>query len=886
VRPLLSSEIRRLFLEFFAGRGHEIVPSSSLVPHDDPTLLFTNAGMVQFKHVFLGDEHRPYSRAASCQKCVRAGGKHNDLENVGYTARHHTFFEMLGNFSFGDYFKREAISYSWEFLTRVLELPPERLWVTVFQDDDEAAALWMNVAGVPTERIVRLGEKDNFWAMGDTGPCGPCSEIIYDQGPETGCGSPDCAVGCDCDRYLEIWNLVFMQFFRDESGAISPLPRKSIDTGMGLERIAAVCQGKTNNFDIDAFRPLTEAVERLSGRSYAAGGRDAVAMRVIADHARAAAFLVADGVVPSNEGRGYVLRRIMRRAVRYGRVLGLERPFLAKVSLEVVRLMSNVYPELAASQSAIEKMISHEETRFRETLEFGLRLLEEEIARLRAPGVSSPVIPGAFAFRLYDTYGFPVDIVQDVAREEGLGLDREGFERAMAEQKARSRSAHRQTTLEEIPEVYQRLAEEGIGAEFVGYETLQARSEIMALVADGGQPVDKAVTGWKGELVASKTPFYPESGGQVGDMGEIVSLGGSAVVHDTVKKGDLIVHIVEVVKGELRTGEEAELRVLEGRRLDTARNHTATHLLHAALREVLGDHVKQAGSSVGPQRLRFDFTHLTALGLEEIHRVEEIVNRGIRANRPVVTEVLSRDEAMKQGAIALFGEKYGERVRVVSIPGFSMELCGGTHMRQTGGIGLFRIFAESGIQAGVRRIEAVTGRVALEAVHAQDREWAELAAGLKCPRSEVVPRVARLRERVKELEKELEKAITRTAWFDIEAAVTSARIVRGIRIVASTLDAGDPKILRETADRVRDHLGTGIAVLGAAADGKALLVASVSKDLVSRIHAGGLMKRLARIVGGSGGGRPDFAQAGGPEGEKLAKAIASVPAVIEEILAG
>ncbi|MEF3168621.1 MAG: alanine--tRNA ligase [Deltaproteobacteria bacterium] len=886
MRPLSSSEIRRLFLEFFAGRGHEIVPSSSLVPHDDPTLLFTNAGMVQFKHVFLGDEHRPYSRAASCQKCVRAGGKHNDLENVGYTARHHTFFEMLGNFSFGDYFKREAISYAWEFLTRVLELPPDRLWVTVFQDDDEAADLWREVAGVLPERIVRLGEKDNFWAMGDTGPCGPCSEIIYDQGPETGCGSPDCAVGCDCDRFLEIWNLVFMQFFRNESGDISPLPRKSIDTGMGLERIAAVCQGKTNNFDADAFRPLIEAVERLSGRSYAAGGRDAVAMRVISDHARAAAFLVADGVVPSNEGRGYVLRRIMRRAVRYGRVLGLERPFLAKVCLEVVRLMSDVYPELAASQGAIEKMVTHEETRFGETLEFGLRLLEEEIARLRVPGNSTPVISGAFAFRLYDTYGFPVDIVQDVAREEGLDLDRDGFERAMAEQKARSRSAHRQTTLEEIPEVYRRLAEGGGGAEFVGYETLQARSEIMALVADAGRSVDRAATGWKGELVASRTPFYPESGGQVGDTGEIVSFGGRAVVHDTIKRGDLIVHIVEVVEGELRAGEEAELRVLEGRRLDTARNHTATHLLHAALREVLGDHVKQAGSSVGPQRLRFDFTHLSALSPEEIHRVEEIVNRGIRANRPVVTEVLSRDEAMKKGAIALFGEKYGERVRVVSIPGLSMELCGGTHMRQTGGIGLFRILAESGIQAGVRRIEAVTGRVALEALHAQDREWADLAAGLKCPRSEVVHRVARLRERVKELEKELEKALTRTARFDIEAAVTSARLVRGIRVVASTFDASDPKTLRETADRVRDRLGTGIAVLGAAGDGKALLVASVSKDLVSRIHAGELMKRLARIVGGSGGGRPDFAQAGGPEGGKLAEAMDCVPAVIEEILAG
>ncbi len=693
MRYLKGKEIRQLFLDYFARKGHTIVPSSSLVPADDPTLLFTNAGMVQFKKVFLGQEERPYKRAASCQKCVRAGGKHNDLENVGYTARHHTFFEMLGNFSFGDYFKEEAIAYAWEFLTKELELPVERLYVTVYKDDDEAFALWQKIAGLPAERIVRLGEADNFWAMGDTGPCGPCSEIIFDQGPEVGCGRPDCRVGCDCDRYLELWNLVFMQYERDEEGRLSPLPRPCIDTGMGLERITATLQGVKTNFDSDLFAGLMAKISALTGLHYGQDQKNDVAFRVIADHSRAAAFLIADGVLPSNEGRGYVLRRIIRRAVRFGRSLGLERPFLYETAHVVVEEMGETYPELIRAAQTIEKILVLEEEKFRETLERGLALLEEELKKLAQKG--ERVIPGEFIFKLYDTYGFPYDIVRDVALERGFSLDMAGFEREMAKQRERSRKAWR-GELAKAPKVFLSLLEKGLGKEFVGYETTEAEAEVLAL-ARGQEEVQALSSGEEGEAVFSKTPFYGEAGGQVGDTGLVLAPGGQAEVVDTYRLGELFVHKLKVKEGVLRKGDPVKLSVFSSRRAAIARHHTATHLLHAALRRLLGDHVHQAGSLVAPDRLRFDFTHFEPLTMEEIFALEDLINARIRDNLPVEVKLMSYKEAVDQGAMALFGEKYGEKVRVIRIGNFSMELCGGTHVHRTGDIGYFKIIAESSV---------------------------------------------------------------------------------------------------------------------------------------------------------------------------------------------
>ncbi|HFB83669.1 MAG TPA: alanine--tRNA ligase, partial [Thermodesulfatator sp.] len=687
MQALKGAEIRRLFLDFFADRGHEIVPSSSLIPADDPTLLFTNAGMVQFKKVFLGQERRSYRRAASCQKCIRAGGKHNDLENVGYTARHHTFFEMLGNFSFGDYFKAEAIEFAWEFLTEVLKLPRERLWVTVFRDDDEAAELWMKIAKVPADRIVRLGEKDNFWSMGDTGPCGPCSEIIFDQGPKVGCGRPECAVGCDCDRYLELWNLVFMQYNRTKDGRLEPLPRPSIDTGMGLERITATVQGKTSNYESDLFAGLLRRLEDLSGRRYGQEEKFDIAMRVIADHSRAAAFLIADGVLPSNEGRGYVLRRIIRRAARFGKILELTSPFLFSVARVVIEEMGQVYPELNQNQMTIEKVLEHEEQRFAETLEFGLRLLSQEIARLRSRG--EEVIPGEFIFRLYDTYGFPYDIVRDVAIEAGLKLDMEGFSREMEAQRARSRAARRAADISAAT-IYQEMAQRGQGVRFVGYETTEAQSRLLAIVKEGREQPEARVKETV-ELIFEETPFYGEAGGQVGDTGLVVAPKGRARVEDTVRVGDVFVHRAKVEEGRLAVGDVCQLVVLSDRRRAIACNHTATHLLHAALRQVLGEHVKQSGSLVAPDRLRFDFSHFEALTLEQIFAIEDLVNEKIRQDLPLQVEILPLKEALSRGAVALFGEKYGETVRLVSIPGFSQELCGGTHVSRTGEIGFFKI---------------------------------------------------------------------------------------------------------------------------------------------------------------------------------------------------
>jgi alanyl-tRNA synthetase len=873
MKKLSGNQIRSLFLDFFSSNGSEIVPGSSLIPAEDPSLLFTNSGMVQFKKVFLGEETRPYARAASCQKCVRAGGKHNDLENVGYTARHHTFFEMLGNFSFGDYFKREAISFAWEFLTKEIDLPVEKLWVTVFRDDDEAAKLWPEITGISPDRVVRLGEDDNFWAMGDTGPCGPCSEILIDQGPDVGCGRPDCRVGCDCDRFIELWNLVFMQFFRDKSGRMTPLPSPCIDTGLGLERMAAICQGKQSNYDTDIFAGLLARMEELSGRTYGQDKQSDVAMKVIADHARASAFLIADGLIPSNEGRGYVLRRIIRRAVRYGKVIGLKDPFISSVADVVVREMGETYPELKKASAFLGKVIDHEESRFAETLEFGLRLLDEEIAKLRKEQKAQ--IPGDFAFKLYDTYGLPVDILLDVAKEEDMALDRAGYEQARSEQRERSRKARHDTVTEELPQVYRELLSSNLGNKFVGYDTTSHKSEILALVKQG-RPVQRAPAGWCGELIAAETPFYAESGGQVGDRGWVEGPSGRAEVMDTFHRGDLIIHSIEVKHGDLESGDSIKLEVSEDLRKNTARNHTATHLLHTALRQVLGEHVKQAGSMVAPDRLRFDFTHFSALTPDEIREVEDLVNEQIREDGEINTEVLSYKEAMAREAMALFGEKYGETVRLVSVPDFSMELCGGTHVSHTGQIGLFKIVSESSVASGMRRLEAYTAQTALDLVHELEEAVSSITFQLRCPRWEVSKKVTRLLEMTKDLEKQLQQVKKARATQGLDKLLSGTREINNIKVLSARVEAENVRSLRDLGDRLRDKMGSGVIVIGSRAGSKALLLVLVTKDLTDRLHAGNMIKQVAQMIGGSGGGRPEMAQAGGPKPERLEEALKAV----------
>ena len=877
-----GDDIREKFLQYFARRGHQRVESSALVPHEDPTLLFTNAGMVQFKKLFTGEERREYSRAVTCQRCVRAGGKHNDLDNVGYTARHHTFFEMLGNFSFGDYFKEEAISLAWDFLTKEVGLSPANLWVSVFEEDDEAYRLWEKIEDLPPGRIVRMGEKDNFWAMGDTGPCGPCSEIHIDQGDVVPCDNPDCGVDCDCDRFLEIWNLVFMQFERDASGRLTPLPKPSIDTGMGLERIAAVAQGKHNNYDSDLFSPIIQETCRLAGVAYGETPRSDTALRVIADHARATAFLVADGVLPSNEGRGYVLRRIMRRAVRFGRTLGFTGPFLGAVCATVVESMEQAWPHLRGSRELLAKVTRHEEERFLETLDHGLGMLAEEIGRLQGAGEGT--ISGAFIFKLYDTYGFPVDIAKDVAQEEGLLADEDGFSAAMANQREQSRKSWKGGGLGELGPGYRSLLDQGGGSEFVGYDTRRHHSPLLAVLDEKGAPLESAEAGTLAALVCRETPFYPESGGQVGDEGEIVGLHGRARVLNTFKVGDrLIVHWAEVGEGVLRPGEEVLLAVAEGRRRRIAAHHTATHLLHAALRRVLGEHVKQAGSLVGPERLRFDFTHFSPLSREELRRVEELVNEEIRANTRLNIAMLEREEAIKSGAAALFGEKYGETVRVVKVGEFSKELCGGTHAGATGEIGLFKVISESGIAASTRRIEGCCGAVALARTQALEDEFAELAGRLKTTPGELGGRIEKLLVRQKELERQITELAAKASSFDPEAALKNAVEVNGVKVVACSLTVDSVKTLREAGDRLRDKMGDGIAVLAAELEGKVSLLTLVSKDLTSRYRAGEIVKRTALLVGGSGGGRPDMAQAGGSQPEKIPEALAAVPGIVAEM---
>jgi len=872
---MTANDLRRRFLAYFEERGHTIVKSASLVPHDDPTLLFTNAGMVPFKRTFLGEEKRDYVQAASSQKCVRAGGKHNDLENVGHTGRHHTFFEMLGNFSFGDYFKALAIEMAWDLMTRVYGLPEERLWASVYEKDDEAYDLWSRNTGIPEERIVRLGEKDNFWSMGDTGPCGPCSEILIDQGEAIGCGRPECRVGCECDRYLELWNLVFMEFNRDESGKMTPLPKPSIDTGMGLERMAAVIQGAKNNYETDLFMPSIRQIEALSGHAFRVSPEVDVSMKVVADHSRAAAFLIGDGVLPSNEGRGYVLRRILRRAIRYGRTLGLTRPFLHQTARKVSQVMSAAYPELLESDAYITNIIKGEEERFLATLDAGLRVLEDALDELRAQGASQ--VPGDLVFKMYDTYGFPVDIIQDIVRDDRMSLEMKGFDAAMERQRFRSR---RDRPFYPEGSAYAKLSAQGIKTDFLGYECTRSDSQVVMIVRQG-KDVEKAEEGDEIELVTAGTPFYGGAGGQVGDRGRIYGQGFEMAVSDTLKDpNNIIIHKGNILRGQIAAGQTVTLAVDEDRRLAIAKNHTVTHILHAVLRQVLGDHVKQAGSLVAPDRLRFDFTHFAAINEETLQKIETLVNDRIQQNVPLETEEMLAEEAFKTGATALFEEKYGDSVRVVAIEDFSKELCGGTHTDRTGDIGLFKIVSEGSVAAGVRRIEAVTGTVALGLAQKAFHTLNALAETLKTKPDELVARVEKLMAHQKALEKELAAIKTKAQAEASDQALSDIQVVDGVSVLAQEVSVDTPAALRDLADNLKARMKSGIIVLGSKANGKVLLVAVVTKDHLETYHAGQILKEVAAVVGGGGGGRPDMAQAGGSKPEKLTEALAAVYEIV------
>ena len=886
--PMTGSAIREKFMAYFEENGHTRVRSSPLVPGADPTLLFTNAGMVQFKAVFLGEERRDYVRATTCQKCVRAGGKHNDLENVGRTARHHTFFEMLGNFSFGDYFKAEAIAFAWEFLTRDLGLDRRRLAATVFTDDDDAFGLWKKVAGFTDDRVLRLGEEDNFWAMGDTGPCGPCSEVHFHQGdhlpcPEEAAGRSCLGPACECDRWLEIWNLVFMQFNRDASGVMRPLPRPSIDTGMGLERVAAVMQGKTSDYDTDLFAPLIERIAALSGKVYRARQEHDVSMQVIADHARATTFLIADGVTPSNEWRGYVLRRIMRRAMRHGRLLGLTEPFLWRTVDWVVGLMRDAYPELATERPRVEQTVKTEEERFAETLDTGMRLIEEydeAQRRTASPGVTS--LSGNFLFKLYDTYGFPRDLAEEIFRDKGwlvTDATQAAYEAEMKAQRERARAgaAFGPGADAEAAAIYARLAAELPRVEFVGYDTLAAPARILAIVEAGGgglRRVREATAGAEVEMILDRTPAYAESGGQIGDTGTIAGRAGRGQLLDTYYRGSkLIVHRVRVVRGEFHENEDVAVSVETPRRQRLRQHHTGTHLLHSALRRVLGPHVAQAGSLVAPDHLRFDFSHGAQVKDREIAQIEELVNEQVQANVEVARMEMDLDEALRMGALALFGEKYGDRVRVVKIGDFSTELCGGTHLERTGELGLVKVTTEGAVASGVRRIEAVAGSAALETVARKEAALSEAAEILKIAPLEVPKRLAKLLEEQRLLEKQLAAFEVKLARSRAEELVRAARQVNGVAVVTGRIDGLDADGLRAVADTLRDRLGSGVVCVGSVVDGKVNLVAAVTTDLVKRVQAGRLMQEVARAVGGRGGGRPDLAQGGGPDPSRLDDAL-------------
>ena len=872
-----AREIRHAFLRFFEQRGHRLVPSGPLVPEGDPTLLFANAGMVQFKRLFLGEETRGYVRATTSQKCMRVSGKHNDLENVGRTPRHHTFFEMLGNFSFGDYFKQEAIEYAWELVTGPLGLSPERLVVTVFRDDEQAHRIWRDGIGLPAERVFHLGEDDNFWAMGDTGPCGPCSEIYVDYGRKPHCTNADCNPSCDCGRYLEFWNLVFMQFNRDASGRMTPLPKPSIDTGAGLERLAAVVQGVGSNYETDLFREILERAQELSGVALGSDPEKDVSLRVVADHARAVAFLIGDGVLPSNEGRGYVLRRILRRAARHGVLLGVERPFLYGVADAVIDEMGDAYPDLVERRAYVTDRIAREEERFLETLSKGLTLLEDEIREVRAHG--GRTLPGDVVFRLYDTFGFPLDLTEDILRGHGLAADQAGFDAAMEEQRERARAAWKGSGEKAVGEVYGRLASVH-ATRFLGYDALALDAELRALVK-GGVEVESAGEGDAVEVVTEETPFYAESGGQVGDRGEIRTAGGRIVVEDTQRPVEgLVVHRGRVAAGEVRVGETARLAVDLDARAATVRNHSGTHLLHAALRRVLGPQAMQKGSLVSPDRLRFDFTHDAPLGEREIERIEDLANAWIEANAPAQIRVLPYKQAIAEGAIAIFEEKYGDEVRVISFGDFSTELCGGTHARATGEIGLIKIVAETGIASGVRRIEALTGAGALAHMREQERALDRVAALLKAPVGEVPARIEKLLDERRALEREIEKLRAERRGAASGDLVSQARDVGGVKVLAVRADGAQSGELRAMVDELRQKLRSGVVLLAAEDDGRVTLALGVTPDLIGRFQAGALIREVAAVVGGKGGGKPDFAQAGGRDAARIPEALEKLVALV------
>ncbi|EFI9357658.1 alanine--tRNA ligase [Escherichia coli] len=863
-----TAEIRQAFLDFFHSKGHQVVASSSLVPHNDPTLLFTNAGMNQFKDVFLGLDKRNYSRATTSQRCVRAGGKHNDLENVGYTARHHTFFEMLGNFSFGDYFKHDAIQFAWELLTseKWFALPKERLWVTVYESDDEAYEIWEKEVGIPRERIIRIGDNkgapyasDNFWQMGDTGPCGPCTEIFYDHGDHIW-GGPPGSPEEDGDRYIEIWNIVFMQFNRQADGTMEPLPKPSVDTGMGLERIAAVLQHVNSNYDIDLFRTLIQAVAKVTGATDLSNK----SLRVIADHIRSCAFLIADGVMPSNENRGYVLRRIIRRAVRHGNMLGAKETFFYKLVGPLIDVMGSAGEDLKRQQAQVEQVLKTEEEQFARTLERGLALLDEELAKL-----SGDTLDGETAFRLYDTYGFPVDLTADVCRERNIKVDEAGFEAAMEEQRRRAREASG------FGADYNAMIRVDSASEFKGYDHLELNGKVTALFVDG-KAVDAINAGQEAVVVLDQTPFYAESGGQVGDKGELKGANFSFAVEDTQKYGQAIGHIGKLAAGSLKVGDAVPADVDEARRARIRLNHSATHLMHAALRQVLGTHVSQKGSLVNDKVLRFDFSHNEAMKPEEIRAVEDLVNAQIRRNLPIETNIMDLEAAKAKGAMALFGEKYDERVRVLSMGDFSTELCGGTHASRTGDIGLFRIISESGTAAGVRRIEAVTGEGAIATVHADSERLSEVAHLLKGDSNNLADKVRSVLERTRQLEKELQQLKEQAAAQESANLSSKAIDVNGVKLLVSELSGVEPKMLRTMVDDLKNQLGSTIIVLATVAEGKVSLIAGVSKDVTDRVKAGELIGMVAQQVGGKGGGRPDMAQAGGTDAAALPAALASV----------
>lgn len=874
---MTGKEIREKFLKFFEERGHKILPSASLIPHNDPSILWTAAGMVPFKPYFTGQAVPEVKRVATCQKCLRTP----DIEEVGKTARHHTFFEMLGNFSFGDYFKETAIPWAWEFVTEVLKLPSDKLWVTIYHDDDEAFEIWHQKIGLPKERIVRMGKDTNFWEIG-VGPCGPCSEIYIDLGEERGCGSPECAVGCDCDRFLEIWNLVFIQYFRDEEGNYSPLKDKGIDTGMGLERVASVMQNVHSNFDTDLLRDIMDFTASLTNVQYGVKAEVDLALKVIADHTRAVTFAISDGALPSNEGRGYVIRRLLRRAVRFGRVIGMEGTFLYQVGKAVINKMSSAYPELKQNEEHIIRVIKTEEERFLETLAQGTEILNQLMAEAKASGQTE--ISGNDVFKLYDTYGFPLELTKEIAGEQGLAVDEEGFAKALEEQRQRARSARVRTDyLSEQGVMYKALHEELGDTHFVGYSQLKAEANVLAILKDGLQELS-ADAGEEVEIVLDVTPFYAESGGQVADYGRITGKDFAVEVTSVFKPVEnFIVHRGKVVAGKIRRHEKVEAEINYRRRSNTARNHSATHLLHKALKEVLGEHVNQAGSLVEPDRLRFDFTHYAALSAEELKKVEQQVNSAILSNLPVEIFETSLSKAKSMGAAALFGEKYGKEVRVVKIGDYSLELCGGTHVTTTAEIGLFKILSESSIGSGVRRIEAVTGQGVLKYLEAKEEQIEKVAEIVKSSPAEVVKRVQGMQARIKELEHELEVLTGKLSQQEAANIIEQARDIKGVKVLAAVVSVKDMDSLRTMADMLRDKLGSGVVILGADTGGKASLVAAATKDLISRgIHAGKAIKEIAQIVGGGGGGRPDMAQAGGKNPAKLKEAMEKAYDVVEK----